>query len=65
MGMPVGLRKSIGVNVARGTKQLWKEIIVAETDMEETEDENSDGSKMVCFIRDMKLLSKREILNKF
>ena len=65
MGMPVGLRKAIGVNAARGTKWLWKETIVAETDTEETEDENSDGSKMVCFIRDMKLLSKREILNEF
>ena len=48
------LGKGSGVEVARGSKRL-RNYVVEETDTEE-EVEISDGSEMVCFIRNVNII---------
>ena len=54
MGMPVAAWKGSGVEVARGSKRL-RNYVVEETDTEE-EVETSDGSEIVCFIRNVNII---------
>ena len=54
MGMPVAAQKGSGVEVARGSKRP-RNYVVEETDTEE-EVETSDGSEIVCFIRNVNII---------